>query len=78
MKAVIGILLIFTGFAIDYLVLTNKLPPTGGIQPPVSNSSSSGLPTTSNTSNNFAATSGQGSSSTLPVYTAPGTRRVIR
>lgn len=63
MKAVIGILLIGAGFFIDYLVLTNKLPPTGGITPPTSSGSGSGLPTASNTSSSFAATSGQGSTS---------------
>ena len=60
MKAVIGILLIFAGFAIDYFVVTGKLPPQGGITPP---SGTPPLPTASSVSNTFSATTGQGTTS---------------
>jgi hypothetical protein len=61
MKAVVGLLLIFLGGAIDYFVITGKLPPQGGIVPPAT--SAPPLPTASSTSSGFAATTGQGNTS---------------
>jgi hypothetical protein len=77
MKAVVGLLLIFLGGAIDYLVITGKLPPQGGITPPPSTQSN--LPTASSTSSGFAATTGQGNTSgNTGTYNPPpvGGRRV--
>lgn len=72
MKAVVGILVIFVGFFIEYSVFTGKLPPSGGIQPPATQSSSDTLPTTSSTSSGFSATTGQGSTSgNMSVYNPP-------
>jgi hypothetical protein len=72
MKAVIGLLLIFLGGAIDYLVIIGKLPPPGGITPPPASPS---LPTAKSTSNSFAATTGQGSTSgTQNTYNPPAVR----
>ncbi|MDE2591100.1 MAG: hypothetical protein KGL95_15690 [Patescibacteria group bacterium] len=70
MKAVIGILVIFVGFFIEYSVFTGKLPPQGGIQPPIS--SSNNLPTAQSTSSGFSGTTGQGQTSgNIPVYNPP-------
>ena len=70
MKAVIGILLIFTGFAIDYFVVTGKLPPQGGVTPPTSGAPP--LPTAASTSSGFAATTGQGNTNgTYGSYAPP-------
>lgn len=70
MKAVIGILVIFVGFFIEYSVFTGKLPPQGGIQPPAS--SSDNLPTAQSTSSGFSGTTGQGQTSgNIPVYNPP-------
>lgn len=68
MKAMIGLLLIFAGFAIDYFVITGKLPPQG--QPAVASGDfGNSLPTTANTSGNFSATTRQGVSGNVPVAT---------
>lgn len=71
MKAVVGLLLIFTGFAIDYLVIVNKLP----TQQEVSNvqSGATDLPTVSGTSTNFAASTGQGRQTTAGTQGSTGT-----
>lgn len=70
MKAVIGILVIFTGFFIEYNVFTGKIA-QGTLQPPAT-SSTAGLPTTTNTSSSFSATTGQGSTSgTYGTYQPP-------
>ena len=58
MKAVIGLLLIFAGGAIDYFVIIGKLPPSVSSAPPPTGPI---LPTVSSTSNSFSATTGQGS-----------------
>lgn len=72
MKAVVGILVIFVGFFIEYSVFTGKLPPPGGIQPPTQSSSSDNLPTAQSTSSGFSGTTGQGSTSgNMPVYNPP-------
>lgn len=74
MKAVVGLLLIFLGGAIDYFVITGKLPPQGGITPPTSGSTPP-LPTASSTSSGFAATTGQGNTSgNTSTYSPPPVR----
>lgn len=56
MKAVIGILVIFVGFFIEYSVFTGKF--AQGITPPANGNT--GLPTAQNTSSSFSGTTGQG------------------
>ena len=67
MKAVVGILVIFIGFFIEYSVFTGKIG-QGGITPPIS---APPLPTAQSTSSDFQATTGQGTSSGYGTYQPP-------
>lgn len=69
MKAVIGILVIFVGFFIEYNVFTGKIA-QGTLQPPASSTPT--LPTATNTSSSFSGTTGQGSTNgTYGTYQPP-------